>query len=127
MLSAALLALLAFVLCVPPLLLSRREGQMAWATRYFLSILPVAYTWLGWQFGSAGLDFFTCRGNFKGIHDCFLWGADFTPLVDHGLFLMIPCVFVALPMSLWLLLNTAARQMGAWHRKNWPDKAAHEE
>jgi hypothetical protein len=75
--------------------------------------LPAAYTGLGWGLGILAYDFF-------------MGGMDFTPLVGHGDFLMIPFVFIAAPLSLWLLLNTGAKQIGAWHRRNWPQDE-HEE
>jgi hypothetical protein len=45
---------------------------------------------------------------------------DVTALVGYGLFLMIPFVFVALPLTLWLLLNTTLEQIGDWHSRNYP-------
>lgn len=120
MTSFLLLALLAAALFAPLILLSRYEDRMAWTTRYLLSALPVAYTWAGWKLGGVAYDFFGCQGGMKNIHACFTGGTDFTTLVEHGFFLMILCIFVATPLSLWLLLNTGAKQVGAWHRKNFP-------
>ena len=85
-----------------------------------LPALPAAYTWAGWKFGVVAYDFFGCQGGMKNIPACFAGGTDFTPLVGHGFFLMIPCIFVATPISLWLLLNTGVKQVGAWHQKNFP-------
>jgi cytochrome bd-type quinol oxidase subunit 1 len=111
MLNAALLLLLALALFLPPILLSLRQEKMRWLTRYILSIAPLAYTWLGWQLAKVGYDFFACQGSLKSIQECARWGMDFTPLVDHGFFLMISCVFFALPVSLWFLLNTAVKHL----------------
>ena len=112
MINAALLLLLAFALFLPPLLLTLRQEKMGWLARYAFSIVPLTYTWLGWQLAKVGYEFFACQGNLKSIQECVRWGVDFTPLVDHGFFLMIPCVFVALPVSLWFLLNTAVKHLG---------------
>lgn len=126
MLDVFFLTLLAVVLLAPPLILFRREEVLRWRTRYLLSVLPVAYTGLGWRLGILAYDFFGCQGGTKNVHACLMGGMDFTPLVGHGGFLMIPFVFIAVPLSLWLLLNTGAKQIGAWHRRNWPQDE-HEE
>ncbi|MDC7698291.1 hypothetical protein [Vogesella indigofera] len=120
MMNFLLLALLGAALFAPPILLSRYEGRMAWRSRYLLSALPVAYTWAGWKLGVVAYDFFGCQGGMKNIHACLTGGTDLTPLVGYSFFLMIPCIFVATPLSLWLLLNTGAKQIGAWHRRNFP-------
>lgn len=126
MIDALMLTVLAVVLFAPPIILSRHEDKIRWRGRYFLSALPVAYTWAGWKLGVIAYDFFGCKGGMKNIHACFAGGIDFTPLVEHGSFLMIPCVFVAAPLSLWLLLNTGAKQVGAWHRRNFPTDGSEE-
>lgn len=118
MLTALLLLILAVALFAPPIILSNRAEHLPWAVRYCLSFFPFGYTFIGWQIGALGYDYFACQGNPKGFYDCIGWGIDFTPLVGHGLFLMIPCVFLALPVSLWFLLNTLAKQVGGWHKKN---------
>lgn len=102
------------------ILLSRYETKMAWRSRYLLSVFPGTYTWAGWKLGVIAYDFFGCQGGMKNIHACLAGGTDFTSLVGHGFFLMIPCIFIATPLSLWLLLNTVTKQMGAWHQRNLP-------
>lgn len=123
--TSLLLLMLAAALFAPPILLSKREETLSWGMRYLLSLIPIGYTFIGWKLGAYGYGYFACQGNPKGFHDCIGWGIDLTPLVGHGLFLMIPCVFFALPISLWLSLNTAAKQLGAWHKKNHPDQTSH--
>ncbi|WP_043798359.1 hypothetical protein [Azospira oryzae] len=108
-------AILLAVLLAPPLCLARWPDRFSWPTRYALAALPLLYTTGGWQLGLAGVNFFACQGHSKDLHDCWRWGLDFTPLVDHGLFLIIPGLYIALPLSCWLLLNTGARQLGAWY------------
>lgn len=93
---------------------------MYWRSRYFLSMLPATYTGAGWRMGVAAYDFLGCQGGMKYVHACLANGTDWTTLVEHGFFLMIPCLFVATPLSLWLLLNTGTKQIGAWRRKNKP-------
>lgn len=113
MLDGMLLAVLALALLVPPIVLFKTAGRLSWLMRYVLSALPLAYTGLGWQFGRLAHTFMNCAGNAKDIHDCVRWGIDFTAMVGHASFLMIPCLLIALPLSLWLLLDTAAKHIGA--------------
>lgn len=120
MLKLFLLTLLAMALIAPPIILARREDKLSWTTRYALSALPAACTWSGYKLAVLSLDWLHCKGGMKGAHDCFFSGVDVAPLVDRGLFLGIPFLFIAAPLSLWLLLNTSAKQIGAWHRRNYP-------
>jgi hypothetical protein len=122
MLNTFLLLVLATALFTPPILLSKRGDRFTWPVRYFLSVFPVSYTFIGWQMAALGYGYFSCQGNPKWFHDCIGWGIDFTPLIEHGLFLMIPCVFLALPLTLILLLTTAVKQIAYWRMKNLPDK-----
>lgn len=127
MLTALLLLILAVALFAPPIVLSKRADHLPWAVRYCLSIFPFGYTFIGWQIGALGYHYFACQGNPKEFYDCIGWGIDFTPLVGHGLFLMIPCVFLALPVSLWLLMTTVAKQIGVRHKKNSSALITHDE
>lgn len=117
MLNAALLVLLAAVLIYPAYLLWRQADRFSWRARYLLAALPAAYTGLGWQVAALSYEWMGCQGNMKGLYACTLGGADVTPLVGYGFFLTIPFFFVALPLSLWLLLDTAAKQIGEWRRR----------
>ncbi len=56
---------------------------------------------------------FNCMGGVKNLHDCSMSGTDITVLVGHGLFLMIRGIFVAAPLSTFLLLDTLCRHSGA--------------
>jgi hypothetical protein len=117
MLNAALLVLLAVVLIYPAYLLRRQAYRFTWRARYLLAALPAAYTGLGWQVAALSYEWVGCQGNMKGLYACTLGGADVTPLVGYGFFLTIPFFFVALPLSLWLLLDTAAKQIGEWRQR----------
>lgn len=123
--TSFLLLILAVALFAPPILLSKREEKLSWGMRHLLSIIPFGYTLIGWKLGAFGYDYFGCQGNPKSFHDCIGWGIDLTSLIGYGLFLMLPCVFFALPISLWLSLNTAAKQFRAWHKKNYPNQTSH--
>lgn len=111
MLTLFLLALLLAALLVPPLALLRRADRLGWAARYGLAVLPAAYTWGGYRLAVLAIDWFACQGGMKGLHACTCAGLDVTPLVGHGLFLSIPGLFVAAPLALWLLLDTAVRHL----------------
>lgn len=45
---------------------------------------------------------------------------DVTTLVEYGLFLMIPAIFLAMPLSAFLVLNTLRKQMRArrWYQRH---------
>lgn len=119
--------MLAVALLAPPIILWKREETLSWSKRYLLSIIPLGYTFIGWKLGAYGYGNLACQGNPKRFHDCILWGFDLTAIVDYGLFLMMPCLLFALPLSLWLSLDTALKQLGAWHKKNYPDQTSHNE
>lgn len=46
------------------------------------------------------------------MHDCLAGGADITAWVGYGLFLMIPFLFLGVPLSLWFLLDTTVKHLG---------------
>ncbi|WP_417775912.1 hypothetical protein [Stutzerimonas xanthomarina] len=104
-----MIALLIIVLNLPPVLLAYRRVLLAWPTRYVLAALPAAYTLTGWQLGRLAMTRFNCLGGVKNLHDYSMSGTDITVLVGHGLFLMIPGIFVAAPLSTFLLLDTLCR------------------
>jgi hypothetical protein len=111
MLTTLLLSLLAAVLLAPPFILSRYKAKLSWWSRYSLSTLPVAYTWAGWKTAVVAYGFLGCEGGAKNLHGCLAAGIDWTPLVGYGFFLMIPCLYIAAPLSLWLLLTTVVKQV----------------
>lgn len=123
MITLLFFALLATALFAPPLLLSKREARMSWIGRYFLSAIPLAFTGTGWTLGTFAYDLFGCQGGLKHLHDCLVGGFDLAPLVGYGFFLGIVCPVLGAPISLWLLLNTAAKQIGSWHLANFPKDA----
>lgn len=117
MLHLFLFMALAAAVLLPPLVLWRKAKRMKWTARYILSALPAVYTWAGWKLGAFGYVQLGCQGGAKNVHTCIASGLDLTPLVGHGLFMMIPFVFVAAPLSAWFLLDTALKQVGDWNRR----------
>lgn len=74
---------------------------------------------MGWQLGKHAFDFFNCQGGPKNLHSCMLGDVDLTHFAGFvSFFPMIAFFYVALPLSLWLLLNTAAKQIGEWHARS---------
>ncbi|QJP07770.1 hypothetical protein [Pseudomonas multiresinivorans] len=106
------LLILALALFVPPILLFWRASSFIWPVRYLLAVIPAAYTCIGWQLGSWGYTHFNCLGGTKNLHDCLAGGADLTAWVGYGLFLMLPFLFIGAPLSLWCLIDTAAKHIG---------------
>lgn len=112
-----LLGLLAAALIGPPTMLVWRGGRLGWVFKYLISALPGAYTGLAYLLATKSFKYLDCEGGIKGVEGCMLAGLDVSLLVDHGFFLSIPFLFIGAPLSLWLLIDTGARQIGAWHRK----------
>lgn len=106
------LLILALALFVPPMLLFRQASRLTWPVRYLFAVVPAAYTGVGWQLGSWGYAHANCQGGAKYLHDCLAAGADITAWVGHRLFLMIPFLFIGAPLSLWFLIDTAAKHIG---------------
>ena len=111
MMNFVLLTLLAIALFAPPVILSRYKARLPWWSRYCLATLPVAYTWVGWKTAAFAYGFLRCQGGMKNLHGCLAAGIDWTALVGYGFFLMVPCLYIAAPLSLWLLLTTMAKQV----------------
>jgi len=114
MLNVALLLQLGLAFFVPVIWMSRGGKKLSWRFRYLLSIFPLGYTFIGWQIGTWGFELFSCRGNPKQFAGCVWNGLDVTGLVEHGLFLGIPCIFFAMPLSLYLLFATFREHQRTW-------------
>lgn len=108
-----LLAVLATALFAPPVILLKYKAKLSWWSRYCLATLPVAYTWAGWKIATLSYGFLRCEGGTKNLHGCLAGGIDWIAFVGYGFFLMIPCLYIAAPLSLWLLLTTVAEQFRA--------------
>lgn len=115
-----LMLLLATTMVLPPVLLFAPRVAMAWPIRYGLAALPAIYTGVGWQLGAIAASRLACLGGIKNLHACTVSGTDVTTLVEYGLFLMIPAIFLAMPLSAFLLLNTLRKQMRArrWYQRH---------
>jgi len=105
----ALLAVLATALLATPMILFKYKAKLSWWSRYCLATVPVAYTWAGWKIAAVAYGFLGYEGGTKNLHGCLAAGIDWTSLVGYGFFLMIPCLYLAAPLSLWLLLSAGAR------------------
>jgi hypothetical protein len=113
------LLLLPVYLFAPPFILLNWHPRLSWTTRYALAIAPVAITYLGWLFGSWAFNYFECGGNFKMMGACLHWGYDFSSVIEFFLFLMIPGMALALPMSILLLLGTLYQHASSLYAKKW--------
>ncbi|OBY91700.1 hypothetical protein A6723_018205 [Pseudomonas sp. AU11447] len=89
-----------------------RASRFSWLARYLLAVIPAAYSGIGWQLGSWGYGYANCQGGAKNLQDCLAGSADITAWVGYGLFLMIPFLFLGAPLSLWFLIDTAAKHIG---------------
>lgn len=114
MLNIAFYALLAAAIFGPWILLLRKEELLSWRIRYFLSAVPVIYTGGGWLLAVVAEDYFDCLGGMKGIHNCWAGDSDVTLLIAQADLFMPAFIFLALPISLWLLTGTDAKRTGTW-------------
>jgi len=72
----------------------------------------VAYTWAGWEIAVlAAYGFVECGGGTKKLNGYLAAGIDWTSLLGYGFFLIIPCLYVAAPLSLLLLLTMVLEQV----------------
>lgn len=111
------LTLLLIALISPVAILSRKGEKLPWRTRYFFAAAPGAYAGIGWLLANLGYELLDCKGGLKDIHACMVSVHDLTFLIEHGFFLMLVFIFIAGPLSLWLIFNTSLKQLGEWHEK----------
>lgn len=107
------------LLFVPLWVLSKYELRLSWWMRYVIASLPAGYTGLGWQLAGLTADILHCPPQTKDYAACYWGQIDLSGWINYGIFLMIP-LLVAIPITLWLLLDTALKQMGSWHRRQLP-------
>ncbi len=108
------------VLIAPMAVLIRNENKLHWRTRYVLAAAPGAYCGLGWILATIGYGYFGCQGGLKHLHSCFAGTHDLTFLIGYGNFLMI-VFYIGGPLSLWLIFDTALKQLGKWHLQHKSD------
>jgi hypothetical protein len=99
MLNTLLFSLLAIALFAPPVILSKYKVKLSWWSWCSLATLPVAYTWADWKIAEVAYGFLGCKGGTKNLQGCLAAGIDWTSLVGY-VFLMIPCLYIAAPLSL---------------------------
>ncbi|WP_417071164.1 hypothetical protein [Niveibacterium terrae] len=86
---------------------------MKWRFRYMLSALPVALAVGGWRLSAWAYAYFNCTGTLKNLNPCHAGNIDLLPLLGFGLFWCQILTWVAAPASIWLLIETTARQIGS--------------
>ncbi|MCE4539443.1 hypothetical protein LXT12_19520 [Pelomonas sp. P7] len=77
--------------------------------RYVLAGLPAIVTFGGWQLAVWAYEHFGCSGNLKALAPCFAGGVNLLPLLGIGLFWCQLLLWVAVPISLWLMLWVYSR------------------
>lgn len=109
--TVVLLFVLGLALLGPPMVLAKYGPKLGWPLHYALALLPAAYTWGGWNLGIWAYEYFGCQGGTKSLANCTAHGSDMTWFVGYCIFLMIPSIFVAGPLTLWLLLRTGSKHI----------------
>ena len=83
--------------------------RLAATLRYVAAALPAVATLGSWQLAEWAYEHFGCRTISKGLVPCFAGATDITALVGIGLFWGKLLSWVAVPLSLWLLVRAYER------------------
>ena len=78
-----------------------------------LALLPAFVTVGGWQLATWVYGHFGCEGNLKNLQPCFAGSVNLLPWLGIGLFWLQLATWVAVPVSAWLFIMTAARHIGS--------------
>lgn len=87
---------------------------MTRSVKYLLALLPIIVTAGGWLLAILAFDHFGCAGNLKDMQPCYAGSFNLLPLLGIGLFWCQLLLWVAVPLSFWLLLKVYASR----HRAN---------
>jgi hypothetical protein len=77
--------------------------------RYGAAALPALVVLAWWQAAEWAYPHLGCQAGSKGIANCIVGTTDLTPLVGIGLFWGKLLIWVAVPLSLWLLVRVHER------------------
>jgi len=81
-----------------------------WLRKYIVALLPAIITMVGWQSAIWAYAYFGCQGNLKHLQPCFAGSVNIVPFLGFGLFWCQLLMFVALPLSFWLVIKVVAKQ-----------------
>ena len=83
-----------------------------------MALLPAFLTVGGWQTAVWAYAYFGCEGNLKNLQRCFAAGINILPMLGFGLFWCQLLAWIAVPISLWLLIEVGGRHIGEYRRQN---------
>ncbi|WP_020166803.1 hypothetical protein [Methylotenera versatilis] len=83
---------------------------MFWLRKYLVALLPAIVIFGGWQSATWAYDYFGCQGNLKNLQPCFVGSVNILPFLGFGLFWCQLLMFVALPLSFWLVIKVVTMQ-----------------
>lgn len=92
---------------------SKVSFQMSWPRRYLVALLPAAATVGGWQVAQWAFEYFGCQGDIKHMRPCLVGPVDLLPLMGLGLFWLPIASLLTVPISIWMLIMTAAKHIGS--------------
>jgi len=84
-----------------------------WLRQYLVALLPAVITVGGWQLAIWIYDYFGCQGHLKNLQPCFVGSVNILPFLGFGLFWCQLLMFIALPLSFWLVIKVFAKQYKA--------------
>jgi hypothetical protein len=91
---------------------------MQWSTKYLLALLPATVTLGGWQFAVWAYEHFGCTGHLKNLQPCYVGPINILPALGIGLFWCQLLAWIAVPITLWLLIEVGARHIGSHRRQH---------
>lgn len=80
--------------------------------KYALALLPTVVTGGGWLLAAWAFDYFGCTGSIKYMRPCFVGSFNLLPLLGIGLFWCQILLWLAAPLSFWLVLKVYASRHG---------------
>ena len=92
---------------LPALVLSLRFNTFSENTRYFLAILPMICSGLGWMLAPWAYDVFGCEGPPSDVRSCLTEGIDISSVIEGMGAMMFSFFLLAIPISFGLLLYVA--------------------
>jgi hypothetical protein len=89
-----------------------------WLRKYLFALSPAIIPVGGWQLAIWAYSYFGCQGNLKNLQPCFAGTVNILPFLGFGLFWCQLAIYVALPLSFWLIINVITKQYKALGNQN---------
>lgn len=91
---------------------------MTWTLRYAAAFLPAVFTVGGWRWAVWAYEHFGCQGNLKSLEPCFAGSYNILPWLGFGLFWCQLLAWLAVPLSIGLLIVVGLQHKDEKKRKS---------